>query len=190
MTDQCSHDDAVAINFGEGALASTDDDQSVILANMMSTDFAQPGQVHTFNASRTGSRRMPTIDPDMDGDQSIAMPKVVAGYLQRRDGNVHVFWGHHLYGRRSTMARAMLTAASEGWIFTPAEGATSDVADAEYLHYGFWLMRTTKDGATTYNEVETFAEATGFGADTTGEGLHSQLSQVLRCIKVARLVCM
>ena len=48
-----------------------------------------------------------------------------------------------------------------GWIFTPDAGATSDVADADYLHYGFWLKKTTKDGATTYNEVETFAEATG-----------------------------
>ena len=34
----------------------------------------------------------------------------------------------------------------------------SYVADAEYLRYGFWLKKTTKDGATTYNEVETFAD--------------------------------
>ena len=58
--------------------------------------------------------------------------------------------------------KGMLTAASDGWIFTPATGATSDVADANYLQYGFWLERTTdEDGATTYNEVETFAEAKG-----------------------------
>ena len=62
-------------------------------------------------------------------------------------------------------AKGAITGISDGWIFTPATGATSDVADANYLHYGFWLMRTTKDGATTYNEVETFAEAMGF-ADT------------------------
>ena len=44
----------------------------------------------------------------------------------------------------------------------PLAGATSDVADADYLHYGFWLKNTTDaDGATTYNEVETFAKATG-----------------------------
>ena len=54
-----------------------------------------------------------------------------------------------------------ITAISDGWIFTPAPGETIDVADDDYLSYGFWLMRTTKDGATTYNEVETFAEATG-----------------------------
>ena len=36
-------------------------------------------------------------------------------------------------------------------------GAKSDVQDDDYVHYGFWLKKTTKDGATTYNEVETFA---------------------------------
>ena len=58
-------------------------------------------------------------------------------------------------------AKGAIIGISGEWIFTPDPGATSDVADAEYLQYGFWLMRTTKDGATTYNEVETFAEATG-----------------------------
>ena len=47
---------------------------------------------------------------------------------------------------------------STGWQFTPADGATLDVDDADYLHYGFWLKRTTDaDGMDTYDEVETFA---------------------------------
>ena len=51
-----------------------------------------------------------------------------------------------------------ITAMSDGWVFTPDMGATSDVADDDYLHYGFWLMRTTdEDGVLTYNEVQTFA---------------------------------
>lgn len=51
-----------------------------------------------------------------------------------------------------------ITAMSDGWVFTPNAGATSDVPDADYLNYGFWLKRTTdSDGAVTYNEVETFA---------------------------------
>ena len=55
-------------------------------------------------------------------------------------------------------AKGELTAISGGWVFTPDEGATSDVPDADYLHYGFWLKKTTdEDGAVTYNEVETFA---------------------------------
>ena len=57
-----------------------------------------------------------------------------------------------------------VTAFSDGWIFVPAENATSSVQDADYLYYGFWLKRTTKDGATTYNEVETY-----FGSQMVAE---------------------
>ena len=47
-----------------------------------------------------------------------------------------------------------------GWIFTPDLMAKkSYVADLPTsCSYGFWLKNTTKDGATTYNEVETFAD--------------------------------
>ena len=55
----------------------------------------------------------------------------------------------------------------DDWIFIPADGATVDVADTDYLHYGFWLKRTTdSDGAITYNEVETFA---GSSIDASGD---------------------
>ncbi len=51
-----------------------------------------------------------------------------------------------------------ITAMSTGWVFTPDEGAMSPQPDYDYLHYGFWLKRTTDDeGVVTYNEVETFA---------------------------------
>lgn len=57
-------------------------------------------------------------------------------------------------------ASGMITAMSVGWIFTPDPGATVDVRDDDYLHYGFWLRKTTDgDGAVTYNEVETFADS-------------------------------
>ncbi len=66
-------------------------------------------------------------------------------------------------------AMGMLTAISDGWIFTPDAGATSDVPDSEYMHYGVWLKKTTDgDGAVTYNEVETFAGAS-FDASTGSE---------------------
>ena len=88
-------------------------------------------------------------------------------------------------------AKGVMTAITDGWIFTPDAGATSDVADADYLHYGFWLMRTTKDGATTYNEVETFAEATGFdGPPLPVADSDRESHRYCDCIKVARLVCM
>ena len=55
-------------------------------------------------------------------------------------------------------AMGAVSGVGNGWIFTPDAGATSDVPDADYLHYGFWLERTTdEDGVRTYNEVETFA---------------------------------
>ncbi len=62
-------------------------------------------------------------------------------------------------------AMGAVTAMSAGWVFTPDAGATSDQPDYDYLHYGFWLKKTTKDGETTYNEVETFA-----GSSTTASG--------------------
>ena len=48
---------------------------------------------------------------------------------------------------------------SEGWIFTPETGATSDQPDYDYLNYGFWLARTKNADGTvkSYDEVETFA---------------------------------
>ena len=55
-------------------------------------------------------------------------------------------------------ANGRITEMSAGWLFSPHPGATVDVRDADYLHYGFWLRKTTDDdGAVTYNEVETFA---------------------------------
>ena len=162
-------DDAVAINFGSGPLASTDDDQAVFLANMMSSDFAPPGQgsssiTHRFLAAADDN-------PDMDGDQS-REAAMVAGYY---DGAM----GTYTCSGDATCTvdvngKGELTAASDGWIFTPADGGKVKVyvADSDFLSYGFWLKNTTKDGATTYNEVETFAEATGFDdTDTTAEGL-------------------
>ncbi len=53
-----------------------------------------------------------------------------------------------------------LSGVTGGWVFTPDEGATSDQPDYDYLHYGFWLKKTTdEDGVLTYNEVETFANS-------------------------------
>ena len=54
----------------------------------------------------------------------------------------------------------------DDWIFVPASGETVDVADMDYLHYGFWLQKTTDaDGADTYDEVQTFA---GSSVDASG----------------------
>ena len=66
-------------------------------------------------------------------------------------------------------AEGTITAMSDGWVFIPDEGATSDQPDYDYLHYGFWLKRTTDaDGAVTYDEVETFA---GSSVPASGSGV-------------------
>ncbi len=58
----------------------------------------------------------------------------------------------------------------DDWIFTPNADVTVDVADANYLHYGFWLQKTAdKDGKVTYNEVETFAGVTGADLAASGD---------------------
>ena len=81
-----------------------------------------------------------------------------------------------------------VTAISDGdWVFTPDEGATSDVADADYLHYGFWLRRTTdEDGVLTYNEVETFAGALLVVAATWRAAVTLALSKAARSTTAAR----
>ena len=62
-----------------------------------------------------------------------------------------------------------ITEMSAGWIFTPNANVKVYVADTSYLHYGFWLKKTTdEDGVLTYNEVETFAGAS-FDASTASE---------------------
>ena len=63
-----------------------------------------------------------------------------------------------------------ITAATGDWIFIPNRGVTVDVEDADYLHYGVWLQKTTdEDGVVTYDEVETFADANGIVRTTDAD---------------------
>ena len=80
----------------------------------------------------------------------------------------------HSHGRLDGQADWL----SDGWVFLPAAGATSDVSDTDYLHYGFWLKRTLKDGVvTSYDEVETFADSSlpvsGSVANVDGSATYS-----------------
>ena len=80
------------------------------------------------------------------------------GTYQGGEGTYKCTIGNCRPARSRSIMRVRLTAATGGWIFIPASGATVDVADADYLHYGFWLKKTTdEDGVLTYNEVQTFA---------------------------------
>ena len=65
-----------------------------------------------------------------------------------------------------TDAKGEIDTITGEWEFTPDDGETVSVADDDYLHYGFWLKKTVKDGVTTYNEVQTFA---GSNLDATDD---------------------
>ena len=143
-------DDAVARDLGD-ALESRVDAEAAVLSKMMSDEFtaaAGTSVEHTFDAAVEDNANTADVDESMDAAE-------VAGSYNGAPGT------YKCTGTTDCSvtvdAEGKLTAASDGWIFTPDMGATSDVQDADYLHYGFWLKRTTTDGATTYNEVETFA---------------------------------
>ena len=78
----------------------------------------------------------------------------------------------------NTMGVVSAVSNDNDWAFFPAADATTDQPDYDYLHYGFWLKRTTNsDGEVTYNEVETFADSsvpqsTGLGT-VTGRATYS-----------------
>ena len=106
---------------------------------------------------------MPGRIPATDGDPPVEAVAAFGGHVQRRDGHIQVHIGHRLCRLHGDDdADGAITVMSR-WIFTPTRGRHGrDVADADYLHYGFWLNRTTTAGRLTYNEVETFAGAREF----------------------------
>ena len=60
---------------------------------------------------------------------------------------------------------------TDGWVFIPDMGATSDEPDYDYLNYGFWLQKTAdEDGVLTYDEVQTFAGSTVGGNASGSDG--------------------
>ena len=71
------------------------------------------------------------------------------------------------------------TEIAGSWTFTPDSGAMVDVADKDYMHYGFWLDTKTKDGAvSSYDTVQTFAfsslpDAAGTLDEVTGTAEYS-----------------
>ena len=136
-------DAAVAFDPG-GALNSNDAAHAAVLAKIMSSAFtSSTAAVRTFDGD----------DPDDNTDAAFTS----AGSYNGAPGT-YMCAGGAADCTVTLDAMGMLTAMSDGWIFTPNMGATSDVPDADYLHYGFWLKRTTDAmGVVTYDEIETFA---------------------------------
>ena len=152
-------DDATALDFTATALASTDTAAAAILAKVMSSAFeANTAAALTFSGDDPADEEDEAFETSGTYNGAMGMYKCAGGA-----GGCTV----------NINAMGKITGMSDGWIFTPDEGATSDVPDADYLHYGVWLKKTTdEDGVVTYNEVETFAgsslAATGDVTSVTG----------------------
>ena len=154
--------DAVAFDPGS-ALDGGNEDDAAVLAKIMASKFASNTAAQlTFKGD----------DPADDMDAA----ETATGSYNGATGTYTCAGGAD--GCTVTLdAAGMLTAMSDGWIFTPDMRATSDVPDADYLHYGFWLKRT-RDAmdAVTYDEVETFAgssvPASGDVGSVTGEATY------------------
>ena len=135
--------DAVAFDPG-GALDSNDPGEAAVLTKVMSSEFA------------SGTAAVLTFGGDDPANNTDAADTVAGSYNGAM--GTYTCAGGAVDCSVTLDAMGMLTAMSDGWIFTPDAGATSDVPDADYLHYGFWLKRTTDAmGAVTYDEIETFA---------------------------------
>ncbi len=146
--------DAVAFDPG-GALDGSSSGDAAVLAKIMSSEFASgTAAVLTFGGD----------DPADDMDTAETAPGSYNGAT-----GTYTCAGGADDCTVTLDAMAKLTAMSDGWIFTPDTGATSDVPDADYLQYGFWLKRTTDAmGAVTYDEVETFAASSAAESGNVG----------------------
>ena len=147
-----------AHDISTGALASTDMAQAAVLGRVMSTSFAAASEGSTVVHSY-----MPAAD---DGDLTTPgdQPRAAAMVSGTYDGAMGTYICNTGNGGADCSVtvndEGKITAMTDGWVFTPASGAMVYVKDADHLHYGFWLKKTTdKDGVLTYDEVETFAES-------------------------------
>ena len=156
--------DAVAFDPGE-ALDSAVDADALILANMMAAEFASgtgPSVTHTFYAARGDDISTVDVDESRDAAEVMGTYNGASGTYKCSGTNPCTV---------TVNDEGELTAASNGWIFTPAKGATSDQPDYVYYRYGFWLQRT-KDAngdVTSYDEVETFAGSTDALSNTVAD---------------------
>ena len=166
--DSATGDDAVAFDPG-GALAGTNTAQAAILANIMAASFAAPTDgsssvVHTFLQAAVDNANTDDVDESRDAATVMGTYNGAMGTYTCSGANACT---------ATVNEKGMLTGMTDGWIFEPAMGATSDVPDANYLAYGFWLSRTSNsdDVVTKYNEVETFAYAVGMPATADGRAV-------------------
>ena len=103
-----------------------------------------------------------------DADTAAGRASQFAGSLQGADGMFRCVATGGCTVATDAMGDFNALTAGE-WEFTPNAGAMIDVADDDYLTYGFWLDTTTKDGAiASYDTVQTFATSSLTEASSLG----------------------
>ena len=154
---------ADSLDFTAAALDATTPADAVVLGRVMSSAFTAGTQAQLTFAFDDAS----TTDKDEAFETAGTFNGAMGTYRCAGTSACTV----------SLNAMRKISAMSDGWIFTPDEGATSDQPDYDYLNYGFWLKRMTKDGAViSYDEVETFAgssvAASGSISAVTGTAMY------------------
>ena len=110
-----------------------------------------------------------TTSPDVDESETAAM---IAGTFDGAMGTYTCTANVACTVTVNTMGVVSEVSGNGHWIFTPEDGETVDVADANYLRYGFWLQKTTDEaGVLTYDEVQTFADAIGHGESASTQAV-------------------
>ena len=145
------------------------------LANVKASAFVAPaGTVGT--TLLTFQQAVPDDVDTMDVDEAMAAAEIM-GTFNGAMGTYKCAADTACSVTVNTMGVVSAVSDPNDWVFIPSDGVKIDVADADYMHYGFWLMRTTdEDGVLTYNEVETFAGSTvaasGSVTDVTGRATY------------------
>jgi hypothetical protein len=142
---------------------SDTDEKAKIVAKVMGTDFeTSTAGTLTFQAA------VPDDASSTDVDESVPADEVMGTY-DGADGTYKCTGGTDCMV--TVNDKGVVTDITSGWIFTPDSGEMVDVPDTNYLRYGFWLQKTDDADGTTYNAVETFADAVGhevYPTDNTG----------------------
>ena len=152
-----------------GILASTDTAQAAVLELVMSPAFVAPTDP-TETMLEFAFDDTTTADTDEAYETAGTYNGAPGTYRCNGTANCTVTFNDD----------SGISGMSDGWVFTPDEGATSDQPDYAYLSYGFWLQRTTDaDGAVTYDEVETFAMAHGLPETDDGNTADGGIGSVM-----------
>ncbi len=162
------------------ANTNTDNDSPAITFEALSISGGETGNAGmlaspSFSASGAAVLTFPAIVDDNAATTDVDESAPAFEEMGTFDGAPGTIKCNGASGESCTVtldADGKITTVGGSWIFTPAAGAVVDVPDASYLYYGFWVKKTEKDGATTYNAVQTFTGEVGINPFPSGDMLN------------------